>query len=320
MLAAQQRGQAQGVRHFALYAGSSGGSAGSHGQRFGSGQGRELVMAVPSAIVFYDCLDPEALADAEERAEVEANVADLCRPYGQLEGVHAAGPEQPENAGMVYVHFAAPSQVRHAWDRRRATVFVCARHCRWWVDGAHACVYGMLCIPQALAAVEGLRGRIVGGEELKVTLWCPSLLSSAAYSHSASPPGSPAYSSWGGASGGGGHPLPLACFGSGGGSSSSSIIMHGFALTSGAGADGAILEDAGECEEVCANAQQLAELFGTVLSVRVVREPEEAHGGEEHVRGLPACLHACDRPGFAEARALCACVLLSGLTRTHAPG
>lgn len=61
--------------------------------------------------------------------------------------------------------------------------------------------------------------------------------------------------------------------------------MHGFA---GPG----VLEDAAECEEVCANAQELAELFGTVLSVRVVREAEAhvhgpralgASGGEDQV-------------------------------------
>lgn len=69
------------------------------------------MMAVPSSIVFHDCLDPEALADEEERAEVEANIVELCRPFGQIEAVHAAGPGQ-EDAGLVYVHFAAPSQVR----------------------------------------------------------------------------------------------------------------------------------------------------------------------------------------------------------------
>jgi hypothetical protein len=68
------------------------------------------MMTVPSAIVFHESLDPDALSDEEERAEVEANIADLCRPYGQIQAVHSGNPGQ-EDAGLVYVQFAAPSQV-----------------------------------------------------------------------------------------------------------------------------------------------------------------------------------------------------------------
>ena len=268
MLTAHQQAQAQ-ARQFAVYAGSSGGSSSNANSQGQTGQAdllqhqqhqQQLLLAVPSAIVFHDF---EVLADGEERAEVEANISDLCRPYGQLEGVHAAGPGQ-EDAGLVYVHFAAPSQ--------------------------------------ALAAVEGLRGRVVGGEELKVTLWCPTL--PAVYgaagaplpSSSFLPPGSPTAAVWPAGAGGGGNPA-LSCF------SNSSINMHGFALGGGgsgggggggsAGDAAGVLDDAAECEEVGANAQLLAELFGTVLSVRVVRELEVHHdassssgghgGGDEKV-------------------------------------
>jgi hypothetical protein len=117
----------------------------------------------------------------------------------------------------------------------------------------------------------------VGGEELKVTLWCPMLpatMAPVSYPTGASPPSSPTV-------GAGGNPAPASCC-------SSSINMHGFAL--GGAGDAALLEDAVECEEVCGNAQQLAELFGTVLSVRVVREPEvhlhPASSHDEKVRPL----------------------------------
>lgn len=83
-------------------------------------------------VCLHDFVTADCLEDDDEYMEIQGNVRDLCCGYGEVQDVRVPRPGE-EDVGLIFVHFAGPAQ-------------------------AHA-------------AVEGLSGKVLGGEEVHVTLY-----------------------------------------------------------------------------------------------------------------------------------------------------